>query len=54
MLLKTHLTLPASCVFCRLQMIFANSLNLDQARQNVRPELGSKLFDTDAIPGRIF
>ena len=39
MLLKTHLTLPASCEFCRLLMIFANSLDPDQARHSVGPEL---------------
>ena len=29
--------LPASCQFCRLLMIFANSLDLDQDQQNLDP-----------------
>ena len=31
---------PASGNFCRLLIIFANSLDPDQARQNVGPDLG--------------
>ena len=37
-------SLPAK--FCRLLIIFANSLVPDQARHFVGPDLGSKLFDT--------
>ena len=39
---------PASGNFCRLLITFANSLDPDQARQNVEPDLDpkSKLFDT--------
>ena len=32
-------SLPASGKFCRLLIIFANSLDPDQARQNVGPDL---------------
>ena len=35
-------TLPASGDFCRLLMTFSNSLDPDQARQNVGPDLDSK------------
>ena len=31
---------------CRLLITFANSLDPDQARQNVGPDLDPKLFDT--------
>ena len=36
---KKVLTLPASGIFCRLLMIFANSLDPDHARQNFGPDL---------------
>ena len=32
-------SLPASADFCHLLITFANSLDLDQARQNVGPDL---------------
>ena len=32
--------------FCRLLITFANSLNPDQERQNVGPDLDQKRFDT--------
>ena len=32
-------SLPASDIFCRLLITFANSLDPDQARQNVGPDL---------------
>ena len=54
----------ASGDFCYLLIAFANSLDPDQDRQNVRPDLvpnclqnlnGSKLFETsDCAPERIF
>ena len=34
-----YLTLPASGNFCNLLIAFANSLDLDLARQNVGPDL---------------
>ena len=34
-----HESLPASGEFCHLLRIFANSLDPDQARQDVRPDL---------------
>ena len=37
---------PASGDFCRLLITFANSLDPDQARQNVGPELDPKQFGT--------
>ena len=36
--------LPASGKVCRLLMIFANSLDPDQARQNVGPDLDPSCF----------
>ena len=39
-----HLLLPASSKFCYLLMIFANSLDPDQAGQS-----GSMLFDTPML-----
>ena len=39
-------SLPASGNFCHLLITFANSLDPDQARQNVGPDLDPKLFDT--------
>ena len=42
---------PATkCNFRRLLIIFANSLDPDQARQNVGHDLDPKLFDSDGIP----
>ena len=37
--IKTWLTLLASSDFCRLLITFANSLNPDQDKQNVGPDL---------------
>ena len=39
-------SLPASGNFCHLLITFANSLDPDQACQNVGPDLDPKLFDT--------
>ena len=36
---KVKNSFPASGDFCRLLIIFANSLDPDQARQNVGPDL---------------
>ena len=36
----------ASGDFCRLLITFANSLDPDQDRQNVGPDLNKKTFDT--------
>ena len=41
------ISLPASGECCRLLMIFANSLDPDQARQNVEPDLGPNRFNLD-------
>ena len=40
--------------FCRLLITFANSLDPDQAPQNVGPDLDPNCYDTDGIPERIF
>ena len=37
-------TLPACGDFCHLLITFANSLDLDQARQNVGPDLDPNCF----------
>ena len=39
---------------CHLLITFANSLDPDQARQNVGPDLDPKWFDIDGNPERIF
>ena len=36
---KSFNSFPANGVFCRLLISFANSLDPDQARQNVGPDL---------------
>ena len=38
--------LPSMGDFCCLLITFASSLDLDQAQQNVGPDLDPKLFDT--------
>ena len=49
-IIKQHSPLPpinsllASGDFCRLLMIFANSLDPDQDRQNVGPDLGPNIL----------
>ena len=40
--------------FCCRLITFANSLDPDQDRQNVGPDLGPKCFDTDGVPKRFF
>ena len=48
-------SLPASSKFCCLLITFANSLDPDQARENVGPDLDpSCLTLNDDIPLRIF
>ena len=44
--LFSYNSLHASSKFCRLVMIFANSLPPDQAQQNVQPDLDPSCFDT--------
>ena len=39
----------ASGNFCRLLITFANSLDPEQIRQNVGPDLDPKLFDTRIV-----
>ena len=41
-----YLTLSASGNFCHLLITFANSLDPDQAQQNVGPDLDPNCFDT--------
>ena len=48
-LAQTSFTLRVSSKFCRLLMIFANSLDPDQAQSS-----GSKRFDTLTVPERTF
>ena len=47
-------SLTASSEFCHLLLIFANSLDLDQARQNVRPDLDSTSGHSESVPEGIF
>ena len=42
-------SLPASGNFCHLLITFANSLDPDQARQNVEPDLDPNCLDPDGI-----
>ena len=44
---------PASGYFCHL-ITLANSLNPDQAQQNVRPDLDPNCLTLDGIPERFF
>ena len=44
---------PANGNFCHLLISFANSLDPDQARQNVGPDLDPNCL-TDVIPERFF
>ena len=39
---------------CHLLITFANSLDLDQDRQNIDPDLRSKLFDTLIVFLKVF
>ena len=43
-----------SSEYCRLPLIFANSLDPDQARQNVGPGLDPNCLTPDSVPERIF
>ena len=43
-----------SCEFCRLLITFANSLDPDQNRQNVGPDLDPNVWHFDSVPERIF
>ena len=45
---------PASGNFCRLLITFANSLDPDQAQQNVGPDLDPNCLRSDGIPERVF
>ena len=47
------LTLHVSGDFCRLLISLADSLDPDQARQNVRPDLDSNCL-TDGIPEKVW
>ena len=52
--LCSQCSLPASGEFCRLLITSANSLDPDQAGQNVPPALGPNGLTPDGIPERIF
>ena len=43
-------SLLAGSKICHLLMIFANSLDLDQVQQNVRPDLNPSVWPSDVIP----
>ena len=45
---------PAVGVFCHQMIIFANSLDPDQALQNVGPDLDPNFGHSDGIPGKTF
>ena len=45
---------PTSRDFCRLLITFANSLDPDQARQNVGPDLDQTVRHNDGIQKRLF
>ena len=47
-------SLVASGEFCCLLNIFANSLDPDQDRQNVGPDLDPNHWHSDSVPERIF
>ena len=42
-------SLPSNGDFCHVLIIFANSLDLDQARQNVRPDQDQTFWYPDGI-----
>ena len=44
----------ASSKYCLLLLIFANSFDHDQARQNVGPDLDPNCLTPDSVPERIF
>ena len=47
-------TLLASSDFCHLLIIFANSLDSDQDRRSVGPDLDPNCLDTDSVPEFFF
>ena len=48
------LTFPLHCEFCCLLITFANSLDSDQDRQNVGPDLGRKCLTLIVFPKEFF
>ena len=48
------LTFPLYCDFCPLLITFANSLEPDQDRQNVGPDLGLKCLTLIVFPKEFF
>ena len=51
---KTLNSFLASGYFCHLLMTFANSLDPDQDRHFVSPDLDGKPFDSESVPEIIF
>ena len=46
--------LPASGDFCRLLIIFANSLDSDQDKQNIGPDMEIGINISESVPKNFF